>query len=125
MAALPSYVKVMAGSLTETPASVTLTSEMDRGVPKVRRKNSDTMVAMPSDLWFDNVTDAASFETWFYSASGANGGAVFFTMTHPRTGATINARIKDGDLGALTPLHGRWPGPCKRSVTFEFLRTAY
>jgi hypothetical protein len=125
MAALPSYVKVMAGSITETPASVTISSEMDRGVAKVRRKNSDTMVDMPASLWFDNVADVASFETWFYSSTGAGGGAAFFTMTHPRTGATINARIKDGELGALTPLHGRWPGPCKRDVKFEFLRSAY
>lgn len=125
MAALPTYVKVMAGSLSELPATVAIASEVDRGVPKMRRKNSDTMVDMPADLWFDNVTDAASFEAWFWGATGANGGAAFFTMTHPRKGTTINARIKGGELGALTPLHGRWPGPCKRSVTFEFLQAAY
>jgi hypothetical protein len=125
MATLPGYVKIMAGTLTEAPANVVVASEVDRGAPKMRRKNSDTLVAMPADLWFDTATESATFETWFYSATGANAGAGFFSMAHPRTGATINARFKGGELGTLTPLHGRWPGPCKRSVTFEFLQAAY
>ncbi len=91
----------------------------------VRQKYAAKTLTMPADLWFEDPNDAASFEAWFYSATGANAGAGFFSMDHPRTGATINARFKGGELGTLTPLHGRWPGPCKRNVTFEFLQSAY
>jgi hypothetical protein len=122
MATFPSYVKVFLGA-TEQPKSVVLRTEMERGVPKQRRVASDTMVTVPVELMFDTPDDASRFETWVYSQIG--GGADWFDWPNPRTGAMVQARIVGGDLGVLKPKRGVWDGVCSRSLTLEYLRSAY
>ena len=122
MATFPTYVKILIGS-SESPKSVVLRSEMERGVPKQRRLSSDAMVTVPVDLFFETNQNAADFETWVYSQIG--GGSNWFDWTNPRTGATVQARIVGGELGALKPATGIWSGMSMRSMQFEYLRSAY
>lgn len=124
MASFPSYVQIAVGSMTEDRATVVLRSEMERGVPKQRRIASDTMVSMPVTLLFKTAADHDNFEHWFDSQIGS--GTDWFSFTHPRTGAVVQARFVGGKLGALTPMSGTWKfGRLQRSATLEYLRSAY
>lgn len=122
MATFPTYVKILIGS-SESPKSVVVRSEMERGVPKQRRLSSDSMVTVPVDLFFETKQNAIDFETWVYSQIG--GGANWFNWTNPRTAAVVQARIVGGELGALKPATGVWSGMSTRSMNFEYLRSAY
>ena len=126
MATFPSDVKYVMGAYEEDRAPVVLRSEMERGLPKQRRMNSDTLVQVKVTLQFNSLAHHATFEAWFDSQIGA--GADFFDWPHPRTGAVVQARIVGGVLGPLKPLHGVWrPGlqRCRRDATIEYLRGAY
>lgn len=122
MATFPTYVKILIGS-SESPKSVVMRSEMERGKPKQRRIASDTMVTVPVDLFFETKQNATDFETWVYSQIG--GGANEFNWTNPRTGTTVLASIVGGELGALKPATGVWSGMSMRSMQLEYLRSAY
>lgn len=124
MATWPAYALIALGSISEHPAPVLLRSEMERGVPLQRRVSSDALVTVPLIVHFRTKAHAASFEAWVYGT--LNGGADFFDWTHPRTGAVVSARIVGGDLGILTPTHGTYKREhCQRSMTLEYLRSAY
>lgn len=125
-ATFPTDVPVVLGSYSEERGSAVLRSEMERGVPKQRRMASDVMVTVKVTLQFRDSAHAATFETWLDTQTGA--GADWFTWTHPRTGAAVQARIVGGQLGPLTPVHGTWRAGrqrCRRDATFEYLRSAY
>ena len=120
----PTYARVSVGSFSEHPSPVVMRSEMERGVPKQRRIASDSLVSIPLTVFFTTRADAANFETWFYTQ--INGGADFFLWKNPRTDQIVSARIVGGDIGALTPSHGTWKREhCQRSMTLEYLRSAY
>ncbi len=121
MAAFPTYVKLGWKETGEKPSPIVARTEMDRGLAKQRRIAADTVVQVPVMAYFDTTTDAANFETWVYSTIG--GGADWFTMTNPRTGATINARIVGGDIGMLKPGNKAW-GYAYRQFTIEYVRAA-
>lgn len=124
MATMPSYVQISAGSVSEDRAPVVIRSEMERGVPKQRRIASDAMVSVPVVLMFKSSADNDSFEAWFDSQIGS--GANWFSWTHPRTGAVVQARFVEGRLGALSAVHGTFKrGRCQRSATLEYLRSTY
>jgi hypothetical protein len=122
MATFPTYVKILIGS-SESPKSVVVRSEMERGVPKQRRLSSDSMVTVPVDLFFETKQNAIDFETWVYSQIG--GGANWFSWKNPRTSAVVQARIVAGELGSLKPATGVWSGMSMRSLNLEYLRSAY
>lgn len=107
---------------SETNESVVERSEMERGIPKQRRIASDARVEVAVTLHFDSTTEISDFETWFYSTVDA--GQAFFNWTHPRTGATLQARIVDGDAGALKYLR-RALDKATRSFKLEYWRTAW
>lgn len=124
----PTGVAIVLGSVSESPQSAVLRSEMERGVPKQRRERSDVLVSVPAELQFRNKAQAQDWLDWFYSAAGAGAGADWFAWVHPRTGQTVQARIKGGELGPLQPMHGTWRAGldrCRRSVTFEYLQPIY
>lgn len=126
MATFPTDVLCVLGAFSEDRATVVERTPMERGVPKQRRIASDTMVSVRVTLQFKNSAHNDAFETWFDSQIGS--GADWFSWVHPRTGATVQARIVGGVLGPLTPLHGTWKSGlqrCRRDATFEFLRSTY
>lgn len=117
------YVKLGWKDSGDAPLPVVERSEMERGVPKQRRTQADTVVTVPATLYFDTAANATDFETWFYSPSGANGGAAWFDFTHPRTNTVVQARIVNGDIGTLKPAISTW-ARSQRQVKFEYVRTA-
>ena len=123
MPAFPAYVKVGWTDSAEAPRPVVERSEMERGVAKQRRVAADTVVTVPVTLYFDSAADADAFETWFYSAAGANGGAAWFDFTLPRSGTVVQTRVVGGDLGALKPSNRTW-AMSKRQVRLEYVRAA-
>jgi hypothetical protein len=99
VAAFPTTIRYDWRDLSETVASVVTRTEMERGVPKQRRTNSDALVRLGLTLNFRGKADYAAFETWFYTQ--INAGADFFDFVHPRTGATIAARFVGGNMGQV------------------------
>lgn len=118
MAVFPTTAKILHAGYEESFDPAVVRTEMDRGVPKQRLLNTKVMQELNCTLLFDSAADAASFETWYFTAIGRIG---WFDFTHPRTGATVSARFKDGRLGALAP---RNPQQTRftRDVVVEYLR---
>lgn len=126
MATFPPDVKCVMGAYEEDRAPVVLRSEMERSVPKQRRMASDTMTTVKVTLQFVSVAHNDTFEAWFDSQIGS--GTDWFSWTHPRTGAVVQARFVGGVLGPLKPVHGTWRAGlqrCRRDATLEYLRSAY
>lgn len=98
MAAFPN-VKFNFTDLSEAPEPVVERSEMERSIPKQRRKASDARVECQITVLFDTKTEAAAFEDWFFDE--INAGQDWFDWTHPRTLAVVQARVVGGELGAL------------------------
>lgn len=121
MAAFPT-VRYDWRDLSETPDTVVERSEMERGRPKQRRTNSDVRIEVALTVHFDNATQVADFETWFWTT--INAGQDYFDWTHPRTGAVVQARIVGGQLGALSYL-GPTLGWAKRTIKLEYWRSAW
>lgn len=119
MAAWPTYPVVLRDGHSEQHAPIAERSEMDRGVPKQRRTQSDVIVTLALNLLFRTDADANAFESWYYSNSGAAAGAASFDWTHPRTGVVYQARVVANSLGPLTPL-GR--GISRRTIQVEYLQ---
>lgn len=118
MASLPSYVAVRFPDYGETPQPSVERTEMERGVPKQRRTNSQTLVQVQATFLFMSSAAASDFEAWYYNTIGIVG---WFTMPHPRTGQTINARFVGGNIGTLSPLSPTF-SQSYRTVTLEYLR---
>lgn len=119
MAAFPENLKVLIDT-SEEPSSVVIRSEMDRGIPKQRRIAADAIVTVPITVMFFTQQEAVDFEDWFYD--DISGGADFFDWVNPRTGATVQARIVGGQLGALVPLRDSYH-LSQRSMVLEYVRS--
>jgi hypothetical protein len=124
MATFPAYAKVAKDGYSEAHAPIAVRSEMDRGIPKQRKTQSDIMITIKLNLLFLNKTDAANFEDWFYSPAGAAAGAAFFDWTDPRTGVVRQARAVANALGPL----GQYGGTSAfimltRTLDIEYLRS--
>ena len=52
MAAFPTYAKFANGGYSESHADIVARSEMDRGVPKQRKLQSDVMITVGLTLYF-------------------------------------------------------------------------
>jgi len=50
-------------------------------------------------------------------------GAAFFDLVHPRTGATVQARVLGGDIGQVRPLGTRAGSRYARSFQLEYVRS--
>lgn len=102
MAAFPT-VKYAWQGLSEDPKPVVERVEMERGLAKQRRINSDTVVTESLDIYFDTLAEAAAFETWFFVT--IKGGQDYFDFTSLRSGGTVQARVVGGKLGALKTIN--------------------
>ena len=118
MATLPSYVTILFDGFTEDFDPSVLRTEMERGVPKQRVINSKVLAEINCRIMFESKADAASFEAWYFDTIKRIG---WFDMEHPRTGVTISARFKGGNIGELVPLTPDFSW-CAREVTLEYLR---
>lgn len=98
MAAFPN-VKFNWQDLAFTPESVVERSEMERGIPKQRRKASDAREELDLTIYFDTKAEAGAFEDWFFDV--INAGQDWFDFPHPVTAAVLQARVVNGELGAL------------------------
>jgi hypothetical protein len=92
---------------------------MERGVAKQRLINTGVVVEVSASLLFDSKADAAAFETWYFDTIKRIG---WFEMPHPRTGATISARFKEGKIGKLAPRSPRMDRFTRPGITIEYLR---
>jgi hypothetical protein len=121
MPAFPTWVQVVPLDSAEQMKPVVLRSEMERSIPKQRRIAADTLGTLPVTAVFQNAQRATEFEDWFFNEAGA--GAAFFDWVHPRTGATVQARIVGGDIGQLRPLGSRPNSRYARSFQVEYVRS--
>lgn len=97
----PDNVLVLMQGFQEKPSDIALRTEMDKGVAKQRRKQTDVIITVPLTLVFLTADIAASFETWFYHDAGA--GMVWFDWLDPRVNVLRSARCVANTLGALAP----------------------
>lgn len=118
MAALPSYVIVRMSGYSETFDPSVQSTEMERGPNKESVLNSQVKMRLGVSFLFMTSDDAESFLDWYFDTIGRIG---YFTMTHPRTGATISAKFPKGDLGELRSAAGT-NHMCQRDLTVEYLR---
>lgn len=118
MATFPSNLCLLVGGYGEEFDPSVERTEMERGPPKMRVLNSRVMAEIQCRLLFASTDDVGEFEEWYFDTINRIG---WFTVQHPRTGATIEARIKDGRLGQLTPINNarrKW----QRDLTLEYMR---
>lgn len=104
----PAYAKILYSGFGETRAAVVMRTEMESGPPKQARIRSKPMIKRPVQILLSSAADYQSFKNW-YSADIAEG-ALWFSMTDPVTGSTINARFVAADLAAMPDNNGltRW-----------------
>lgn len=122
MAAFPTGMRYDWRDLSEAPEAVVERQPMERGIPKQRRIASDARVEVAITLHFDTTAEITDFETWFYTT--VNAGQDFFDWVHPRTGATLQARVVGGELGPLQYMR-RTLDKAKRSLKLEYWRSAW
>jgi hypothetical protein len=118
--AFPSYAKIAFAGYSDNHANITLRTDMDRGLPKQRKAQSDVLVSVTLQLEFDTVADGVNFETWYYV--DAQAGMAYFDWTDSRTGTLRQARVVAGTLGALTPIT-KTLARTTRTLTIEYLRS--
>lgn len=117
--AFPTYVGVMRTGYGEAHGDIALRTEMDRGVAKQRKTQSDVMVQVSMTLTFDTKAILADFEDWYYGEAQA--GMAWFDWTDPRTGTVRQARVVANSLGASPAGVGDF-SYTSRTVKIEYLR---
>ncbi|KRG47339.1 hypothetical protein ARC20_03140 [Stenotrophomonas panacihumi] len=118
MAQWPTNAKLMITGYGEKFDPSVERTEMERGVPKERKLNSQVLQKITVSVLFATPEAAEAFEDWYFDEIDRIG---WFTVVHPRTGATVTARFEGGDIGSLS---SQSPGFffAKRDVTLEYLR---
>lgn len=103
--ALPSYARPIMSTASDTPKPKVERIEMDRGPAQQRLVNARVLRNMALELLFESNDDVNSFDTWYTTTINVIG---WFTMKHPRTGATITARFPSGTLGDVVPVTNQY-----------------
>jgi hypothetical protein len=94
MATLPSYVKILFDGYQEQRESGILRTEFENGPPRQARFKSRVLKTRSAKLYLATKQNFFDFEDWF--ADDLKGGSLFFNMTDPVTGNTIEARFVAG-----------------------------
>lgn len=89
-ASLPAYP--LRDSVRETPQPQTIRSTVDAGPPKVRRRFTAGIDLIEMEF---ALTEAQYATLRTFHDTTVNGGADSFTMTHPRTEASITVRFAE------------------------------
>lgn len=113
MATLPSYVKILYDGYTQKRESGIIRTEMESGPPRQARFKSRVMINRPVKLYINGVSNFQAFETWFMNDLA--GGSLFFNMTDPVSGSTIEARFMGGTYVAkpLSSAMNDWEIQCE------------
>lgn len=113
MATLPSYVQISFDGFRIQKESGIIRTEFENGPPRQARFKSRTMRTRAATLFIDSKTDFLAFETWF--ADDLEQGALFFNMTDPVSGSTIQARFVGGVYTAqpMSPTMEQWQINCQ------------
>jgi hypothetical protein len=91
MIAWPTLPAVDQSDYRETPADTTIRSEVDAGIPKVRRRFTAGIDVI--DVTYNlTMAELATLDD-FYRSTTKNG-SLPFTYTHPRLGTTVVCRFK-------------------------------
>lgn len=98
MATLPSYVRVLFDGYNETKESGIIRTEFENGPPRQAKFKSRTMKTRAARLFIESKANFLLFETWF--AEDLAQGSLFFNMTDPVRGTTIEARFVGGVYSA-------------------------
>jgi hypothetical protein len=107
------------GDHAEREATMYLRSEVERGLPRQRRFQADSLVTVPCTLLFKSRLNESAWRVWF----GSDGGG-FFDFTLPRTGQVVKARVIGGNLGTLKPRSPDWEWS-ERSIELEYIRQGF
>lgn len=122
MATFPEYAKLKLAGASLTPGKVTERTEMERGVPRTRRTNSDAIHTLAGTVVLHSKLDRDSFEDWYYARSGGNAGSAWVDWYDGCPGVLRQIRIVE--LGALTSLLGDYD-LSEWQITVEWLRSTY
>ncbi len=122
MATLPDYVKFKLAGASMEPTKVIDRSEMERGVQRARRTNSDAIHTLSATMVFHSKAEMLSFEAWYYSRTGADAGAAWVTW-NDECGGVIR-QIRFVSLGALVNLFGDYE-LSEWQCSIEWIRSAY
>ncbi len=94
-----------------------LVFEVERGLPKKRVSNVKTARNVTVTLEFRTKAAMLNFNDWYKNTIKKIG---VFLWDDPRDSQTKTVSLKDGKLGALTPVNGSYD--CSRmTVTLEYL----
>ena len=94
MATLPSYVRILFDGYQQSRESALIRTEMESGPPRQAKIKSLVLTTRTAKLYLSSKADYLSFLTWY--REDISEGALFFNMTDPVTGSTIQARFVDG-----------------------------
>lgn len=101
MATFPSYANILFSGYNKKRESSLLRSEMESGPPKQARVRYNVMEVHTVKIYVSSNANFQAFETWY--SDDINEGASWFDFVDPITGATVQARFKDGGYTA-TPM---------------------
>lgn len=116
MAEWPTYARFTTNGAGEDFQPNVIRTEMERGVPKMRRVNTRPMVQISGEIIFLSEADIAAFDDWYFDTIGQVG---WFDFRHPRTGQIVQARIVS--IGTRAPVASRY-SVAVQPVTLEYLR---
>ena len=113
MATLPSYVQISFDGFTIQKESGVLRTEFENGPPRQARFKSRTMKTRSANLFINSKANFLLFEEWF--SDDLEQGAMFFNMTDPVLGTTIEARFVGGVYSAqpTSPTLEQWQINCQ------------
>lgn len=98
---IPRNVRLVLDGAGQQDSDLVERSDMESGVAKTRRKQSDPTVTVTGTLAFLSQDALAGFRVWFYSRAGANAGQAWFDWVDPRTGLTRQARFISSSMGQI------------------------
>ena len=113
MAALPNYVQISFDGFSVKKESGIIRTEFESGPPRQARFKYRTMRTMSARLFIESKSNFLLFQTWF--EDDLEQGALFFDMTDPISGATIEARFVGGSYSAepVSPSMEQWRITCQ------------
>lgn len=113
MASLPSYITILFDGYVEQRESGIIRTEFESGPARQARFKSRTTKTRDARLFIDSNANFQAFETFF--ADELEQGALFFNMTDPLKGTTVEARFVGGVYAArpLSSSMNKWEVTCK------------